>query len=725
MLRFKEKNNRNGVAIIIVLGMMALLMMLGVAFSVSMRIERRSAGNYSHSVATKNLVWAGLARAIDDIENNPTYGMLNADGSVKHVFPPFDALSSEDPGASNPIYVNLGRGEALDYIPGALKNMAEGAESEWVNFSVEWGSGNNKATNVPGLFSYLILNCSDFIDANYAGGATNRMAGVDASELQLVDADFTQNDLDNFVDVRDDDIRYETLQEQRALTGITNDKFVVFSRYPTNGGLISLAGSVAELTTVVRSEKIKDELDVADIYKADADFIFNSMIDYIDKDSVPFALDEAYVERVPMINEVSLGRFRIDRDPASATLRERDITIELAYPFVEKSEENFKLVGSVTTIISNTSANVTFSFDDPIDESIDITKEYNLVEVELPERLNILVPSTNNIDISFEVKCQVILDGGDNNGVVVDAQAGIGLVFGVYHAGVDDPFKMAKEAIPSLECVDPRFNWMSDPVGDGSVADIKDNAGYQWHQCVNAPDTDTEGDINKATETWFAEYPREDGYDTNMQMRVSNRGSLASVGELGNLIRRSHRKSKFNTIRLYDYGVGSSAVRDKVFENFTVETNSVRRGLVNINSAFPEMIEPAFVDAPIGYPESSTKVTEAMAVDIANSITNAGAYAKTPEICRLAWKAIPGLEDLTDLEVESIISHSYGLFGIRQNLFAIIVSASPVTTSMGEFARQTKQITALGSKRAIAYVWRDPFADNGKHKCFVQFFKWL
>jgi len=47
-----QKDRRSGVAVIIVLGLLSLLMVLGVAFSTTMRVERFGAGNYARDAQT-------------------------------------------------------------------------------------------------------------------------------------------------------------------------------------------------------------------------------------------------------------------------------------------------------------------------------------------------------------------------------------------------------------------------------------------------------------------------------------------------------------------------------------------------------------------------------------------------------------------------------------------------------------------------------------------------
>jgi len=724
-----KKRDRSGVAVIIVLGMLALLMIMGVAFSVSMRVERRSAGNYSHSVSTKNLVWAGLASAIDRIEDEVGDDM----------FPDFDIVES-DYSASDMSYVMLGRGEALDYIPGAFTNSAKKIKSGWSTFNVTWRNGGIRSTNIPGRYAYLILNCSDFIDANYAGG-TNRLGGIGSQELQLDTIMGGSNPQDLFEN-RDYDIRYETLQEMNAIIGneigrtFTNNDLVVYSRYPGGSGRFFIGGNQAEL--MAKKGDIKKHLETAVSGAADYEFMFNSLIDYIDEDSVPFALDEAYTERIPMINEVIVHRFQLKRNQSTAVLRRPEISFELAYPFVEESDESFNIQMDVTVEIHDNpiTTNVVLNYSVLTNTTAgEIAESYNRNVFSFSDE-TFDMTNTLSLSVDFEIKGKVIISGGADDGEIVDEvpspYAGKGLEI-KFNAG-KNTFRVDRthNTQPSLECIDPRSNW--DTVKNGEKLDKQ-----QWLMCTDA-DLNTERELNSAAKRWFASprYNRNLGFETNLQLRVSNKGHLESVGELSNLLRRSHLRMRYNTLRLYDYSANKRAKRDRVFEEFTVVTNNVIRGSVNINSPFSEMISPAFVDVPLKYPESFSdshnnqdKLGDSAVLDdiLDKLISNrpAGGYTNLAGICTFDWrKAIPSLSSRSDFEVESIITHTYGLLGIRQNLFAIIIAASPVTTGMGEFARTTKEVSALGSKRAIAYVWRDPVPDkNGRHKCFVQFFKWL
>jgi len=58
------RDSRAGVALLIVLGLLALLMITGVAFTILMRIERASASNLRHTSAARQMAKGGLAYAI-------------------------------------------------------------------------------------------------------------------------------------------------------------------------------------------------------------------------------------------------------------------------------------------------------------------------------------------------------------------------------------------------------------------------------------------------------------------------------------------------------------------------------------------------------------------------------------------------------------------------------------------------------------------------------------
>ncbi len=65
-----EKSRRSGVALIIVLGLVAILMIVSVAFTIHMRVERAGAANLRHAAIARQVVKGGLAAALMAIDKH-------------------------------------------------------------------------------------------------------------------------------------------------------------------------------------------------------------------------------------------------------------------------------------------------------------------------------------------------------------------------------------------------------------------------------------------------------------------------------------------------------------------------------------------------------------------------------------------------------------------------------------------------------------------------------
>ena len=67
-----RQNRKSGVALVIVLGLLAVLTTLAVAFAIAMRVEHMAAQNYADAVRAENLVHAGFASAMEWIDGSMT-----------------------------------------------------------------------------------------------------------------------------------------------------------------------------------------------------------------------------------------------------------------------------------------------------------------------------------------------------------------------------------------------------------------------------------------------------------------------------------------------------------------------------------------------------------------------------------------------------------------------------------------------------------------------------
>ena len=745
-----REDRRSGVAVIIVLGMLALMMMLGVAFSISMQTERRSAGNYSHAVGTKNIVWAGLARAIERINTE----MAKDSTGSPYMYPPADFWVSRDPDAYKSVYINLGRGEAADYLPGLAADTVFNAKSQWRDFSVVYGSGKNQSTNVPGRYAYLIVNLSDFLDANFVGG-TNRLGGLDAHEMQLTSL-MPGPQVTALLDAREDNVRFETCQEMNGiinadyLSDFTNDDFMTYSRYPL-GEIADVGGPDEKLYTnqlyiggeigtsdfpdEATFSAVMKEMLYADegVYPSDdrLKYIYQALTDYLDEDCVPLNLASPCTESVPMINEVAIDVSSAIGHKAGISYRlGAAVEIETVYPFVKPSEHNFSVTGSVDIVIDVSTggtieSNIAFAVDSDYKQGTNCYQRARKV-VNLPFTANNDKDGNGpKFKVSMTVKgigVVVVDSASDDDGKTVDSIVDTELEFKFPESGEIGPIPIKGHEplgiLPSQEAIDARFNWLPMFFRDSKSSDPKKRTML-------------------AINSWTAQYNGRKGWDSGTEIYVSDNKKLISVGELGNLVRDNNLgKGVWQTFRLFDQtSTGVTLRRDHLFRYFTVASNRVVRGLANVNTPARKLLVPAFEKMPSLYPGSGKVMSNADITKFINMIIDrkwkkSGApkkqhdYYNVSDLVDLDWDVIfPGK---SIYQREAMLSYVYGLLGTRQNLFGVVVAASPVTTGMGEYSQKTRRVSTLGSKRAFAIVWRDPFPDeNGRHNCFVRFFKWL
>jgi hypothetical protein len=156
----EPRRGRRGIALIVVLGMLALLVLMGVAFSVFMRTERHAAGSFQHDVRAAQLLFAAKARALEALERD----------MAGRLYPDWVALAS--PGTPSTSFKLATNAIWSAHVPDNL--MLDGQFPE----DAGWITVSN------GRIGYLIVNASGLIDANKAGG-TPRTFGTSPSEIDV------------------------------------------------------------------------------------------------------------------------------------------------------------------------------------------------------------------------------------------------------------------------------------------------------------------------------------------------------------------------------------------------------------------------------------------------------------------------------------------------------------------------------------------------------------
>ena len=226
MKTHKNKQNQDGVALIMVLGLLAVMTVLSVAFSIAMRVERLAARNFAHAVRAEQLIQTAMVRSVGDIngemvgqvypdwrQRNQNYG----EGLLPSGDPVTDAMCSHS-GNVEPV-PDILAGEAMRSIPHALLDHAAAMSPDWIEDGI---------TN--GRIAYVVINASGLLDANYVGG-TNRVWSKHPNEIDISSLPEVISAPTFYADRRTD-VRYETIPELGKLnTGVGDpiSNLVVFS----------------------------------------------------------------------------------------------------------------------------------------------------------------------------------------------------------------------------------------------------------------------------------------------------------------------------------------------------------------------------------------------------------------------------------------------------------------------------------------------------------------
>ncbi len=173
-----NEHPRRGSALVIVLGLLSVLLLMGVAFSVTMRTERSGASNERHAVIARQILDTALDRAVSELDaalgENPVVGDMVV-------------LCSDDENSDDVVNI-LSHDLSLHVAPDQLAAAARGAEPVW---SPIYGatrvsrSDQNPTENDPpvGRYAYVVLNSTGYLNPSTVG-LSNRWSGVSAAEIQ-------------------------------------------------------------------------------------------------------------------------------------------------------------------------------------------------------------------------------------------------------------------------------------------------------------------------------------------------------------------------------------------------------------------------------------------------------------------------------------------------------------------------------------------------------------
>lgn len=710
-----QRDSREGVALVIVLGFVAVLAILAVSLMITTRIERLSTTSFAEVTRARQLVNVALARAMDDID----YEMVK-DGLVYPASNVYYLTSG-----SGVIRTNLYSNGALAYVPA------------WETSSLPrtiYLDDVRVGTNVIGRVGYVAVDCSGLVDVNLAS-MKSRASGRDGREVQLSPSILTEiTELGLFLDRRSNEwSRVESLAELYYLgVGTDASKRVIesnrppanvftYSRFgldhnPMGEPKVSLAGDWNDL--LARRTNIIGTLELCGV--PNAVMVFSNLLDYVDTDSIPRDIESFCTEAVPMINEIIFrNSLTVQPDPNGIDTQyiyDVFMDVETWFPFPDRSFANAKL-RFASPVVKFAPANallaplVPDAASDMVapgagSDSIGITNH-------LPDSFNITTFQWRKIATN------AFLQSGTMMGLRVEFDGDLFVEDGAGNS-VD---RVRPDGSASL--IAYRSTPQQNRRVSFSVKDPRFNHQKQW-QMESSPSAGTPGKMNagiqnegeKPSSMYVRDYPLN---EPKLDM------GLGGVGDLGFL----SVGAPWRTIALYNTP-GTNL--NPVLDYFTLETNAIRRGLVNVNSLSQPALASAFYAAAVeAYPGGGgPTVTVNGAVLLASNLIQRVAAFARPETNRgvsvigdFDHGLVGQLNNVltspaltNDAQIEAVIRNSAGLFSYRQNLFTIFLYGQAIAPAGVTGAEQ----------RAVAVVWRDPeFNDssNQTNKMMVRFFRWL
>jgi hypothetical protein len=717
------KVSQQGIALVIVLGFLAIMTIMAVSFAINMRTERLTSRMYLDSVRSRHFIDVALARALSDIDYE-----MNTPAPVPS--PLFDFYASN---GSGPL-TNLFSGDVTNYLASGWTGVIP--QSRFVNIS----NVVNSSGPPIGRYAYLAVNLTGLLDMNYVGLNSARASGRSPGEIRI-----NPNILSDVTDVAAWNLykgnltnrwrRIETVNEFLALASGPIIKSGLGSRnfFPSSRSVVELNPNnlpkfdIGREKAALVADRVAGVQALVDsgVNAADADGVFNAILDFADTDNIPETPDGISGEAVPMINEIVFsGRLtKVEVTPVpNQTFRyslvDFKASVELWYPFPVNSPTpqftlnipapanpvfNFSPAGPAALLPLFNFFNPTSGVPPTLSPgNITINNRgYFVLEYQFPNKQTVTNVNAPGLIYNVEVLDMQVKLGND----IVDQ--------------VKKPFPLqlliaanGAELKKGISCLDPRINHLA------SAPNWKEESGGLT--TLNA--------MNNNTKQYTAGEPI--GADPVMYCRDFplaqpkagvGAGSVADLGfiSLG---------QPWRTLALYNK-TGSYTL-NPILDFFTVEpVDSIKYGLMNLNSRRREALASVFFSMPVNSaPEIEPNIitlTEANAFTFADAIQQITLTSPTNQLSGIG--ELPNIYTTTfdasldsDARIESLIRNSINLFTVRQNLFGIVME----THTLSEDG------TVTGVEKALAIVWRDPVKTpptslNGINETIVRYFAWL
>lgn len=735
------KPGKQGIALIVSLGILSVLALMAVAFAVSMRTERMASSNSLFQSKARYMTRTAVARALTTID-----GQLTSNGVV---YLP-DGKSAVLSSGGSELAADLLVGEAAKFLntesSNAISSAMSGTEPSWLDIPDPGGSGE-----IIGRVAFALADASGFLDVNYAGGSLNRSDGSDPSEISLTNALIPELDMDGLdagpsgmselvaARLTNSLLRFDSIADLyiagrygQNMTGTQmSDPFLqvqpngwptilsVFTRSENAMLEGTLSGGTKQMQVPVSQTPADLYADLKGLLTAaapafsgvpDIDMFVRNLVDYVDTDNIPgnaggaaAQLNTFCTEPVPMFNEIGFD--------ATFTQVGADVvvqispSVELFYPFeglINNYEYQAQLAfrfsgGPITTPLVQMA---TVSFPDFWDSS----DPYKMNDSAIAS-FDFTIPGTTLAALSMAGTQVEILGNltqiGDGNPTVDELPRNPEAVLVVslnYNPLNPRPMGIAVN--------DPRLNYL--------------NAEWQFVQDMDVtPDAENTSTVLSYT-----------GADQDGRLNLYVRNApMRTVGEIGFLM---YKPSAWTSVNLLGADPDDSY---RLIDYITTAENDFTRGLVNPNSQYANVLASVFLSAPVDdYPGSPPQgeVDLSQAEDLARILhdaTQSGtlftnrsdvlALLTAPDIQAIVAEAVGDV-----VLTESVVRNSIGLFSAAGTTYMGVVAGQSVKDSLSPGSVQPEEVR--GEQRAFVILWRSPFPDsNGKHPGYVRFFRWL
>ncbi len=765
-----SRNHKNGAALVIVLGFLAILTITIIAFTTQTRSERLAGRAYTSSSQARQLLSTALTRAMEDLDRTSPSN-----------YPDFFAFGSRgDAGSLLANSINFDLEE--DYF--TRNNTLIASEYTAERDSAAWQTVTAQGTAI-GRVGYMVINSSGLLDANSIGGVSTsgdyleRRAGTSPAEIQIANSLLTELNssasasayphIDSanpqgilraasnaelspglaFVHNRNKAWRrFETLRDVYSLNQISKpniitapiENFSTFSFSPPGDDKRTFMGTNS---ATLDEDFIKTELGKISAISNTA-FVMNQLRDYLDTDSFPEDENGEYtdlsVEPAPLINELILS-FDLtfipefietegdDGEPEievnSVTVSNRySLEVEVWYPFVGYEPlDTFSVhiddVPSISGTVSDNNmlsgiTNWTGAFVIP-NEAIQPGATPHDILIFSSEDVSIVGDTKEFVSLFANLHHDITFDTIFCTNVTQDT-----LVDRVW--GLELPMENAvsNDLMPDIEALaEDLFAGITEPVVSNQfvvgMACVDPRLNWngesedQWKEEIEVNDTvtiATMGEENLAVISDNTDTP-----DDTDKIFVRNTDQIDSPWEFTYFLYSTNKPWKtFQMMEVHD----DDDTR-RILQNLSPYPETPpTHGRINPYSPHESVIASAFLNLPLDEYDLNPgkRLTKAQALRSAEHFMNYYAESDWPNNAANYGTNIytTVIEDLNTWEQEGFFRNSYELFNPRDTLFTILLAAQNGTDIDSDGI--ISDIEVRSTQKAVVYIWRDPITQQ-------------